>query len=149
DAAGNASDASQSVEAIVPDVSAPTTPTDVTAVTGGDPEITLTWTASEDDLEVVGYDIYRGSSADFAVTEGAKIDRVVSPSYTDTALTPGTWYYRIVAVDAGGNSSPPSEVASAVIADVTAPSAPTDLVASTSGNDVSLVWAAASDDVSV
>ncbi|WP_194420385.1 DUF7594 domain-containing protein [Microbacterium abyssi] len=149
DAAGNTSDASQTAEAIVPDVTAPTTPTGVTAITGGDPEIALTWTASDDDLEVTGYDVYRGSSPDFAVTDDAKIASVTATSYTDIGLTPGTWYYRIVALDATGNTSPPSEVASAEIADVTAPTVPVDLTATTAGNDVSLTWAAASDDVAV
>ncbi|MFC5433798.1 CBM96 family carbohydrate-binding protein [Microbacterium suwonense] len=149
DVAGNMSDPSQSVEAVVPDVTAPTTPSDVSAVTGGDPEITVTWTASDDDLGVTGYDVYRGIAADFTVDETAKIARVTTTSYTDSDVTPGTWYYRIVAVDEAGNGSPASEVASATVADVTAPTVPTDLAGTTSGNDVSLSWTAASDDVAV
>ncbi|MGW9627797.1 fibronectin type III domain-containing protein [Microbacterium sp. NPDC055521] len=149
DAMGNTSDPSQSAEAVVPDVNAPSTPTGLTAVTGGDPEIQLSWTASTDDVAVAGYDVYRGSSADFAVTEDARVARVTTTSYTDTDLGPGTWYYRVVAVDSGGNSSPASAVASSSIADVTAPSAPTGLSGSTSGDDVTLSWTAATDDLAV
>ena len=149
DAAGNVSDPSQTAQAVVPDVNAPSTPTGLTAVTGGDPEIQLTWNASTDDVGVTGYDVYRGSSADFAVTAAARIAQVTATTYTDTDLAPGTWYYRVVAVDAGGNTSPASAVASSSIADVTAPTIPTGVSGSTAGDDVTLEWTASSDDVAV
>lgn len=149
DAAGNLSEPSQAAEAIVPDVTAPSTPGGVTAVAGGDPEIVVSWTASTDDLGVSGYDVYRGTTADFAVEAGAKVGHVTTTSYTDGPLTPGTWYYRVVAVDGAGNSSPPSAVASDTIADVTAPTTPSGLSATASGADVALTWTAAGDDVAV
>ncbi|MEH3090303.1 MAG: DNRLRE domain-containing protein [Microbacterium arborescens] len=40
---------------------------------------------------------------------------MATPSHTDASLAPGTYWYRIVARDAAGNASAPSETGSAVV----------------------------------
>ncbi|MDP3683175.1 MAG: LamG-like jellyroll fold domain-containing protein, partial [Ignavibacteria bacterium] len=86
----------------VPDITAPSAPTSLTAI-GRDKAIDLTWKKnSEGDVKV--YRIYGGTSAN-------PITKIDSVNYTDTTktitnLTNGTtYYYRITAVDSTGNQS--------------------------------------------
>lgn len=86
------------------DTEAPTAPgtpvASVTTSTG----TTLTWTASTDNVGVVGYEIYRGTT--LAGTSATL-------SFTDSGLTPVTAYsYTIKAKDAAGNSSAASRATS-------------------------------------
>jgi hypothetical protein len=86
-----------------PDSTPPTEPTGLSAPAVGSTQVSLTWTASTDNVTVAGYNIYR---------DGAKLTSVAaSPtSYTDVALTPGTTYtYRVSAVDEAGNESDMSD----------------------------------------
>jgi hypothetical protein len=59
----------------------------------------LTWTASTDDVGVVGYIIYREAKNGSVDTE---IGRSTTPTFTDTSATKRTWYYAVRAYDAAG-----------------------------------------------
>ncbi len=68
--------------------------------------MTLSWTASTDNVGVSGYTIYRGA---------AQLATTALTSYSDTGLSPGTTYsYTVAAYDAAGNVSAQSAPASAV-----------------------------------
>jgi hypothetical protein len=62
---------------------APTVPTDLTVVTASTSSIQLDWTASTDDLGVVGYKIFRDT---------LQVGTSASPSFLDTGLTANTSY---------------------------------------------------------
>lgn len=120
-----------------PDRTPPLAPTGLTAV-GGELKVTLDW-ADNAEADLRQYKLYRS-------TDGATWTTVASPAtsaHTDTAVTAGTAYsYRVTAVDASGNESGASVVATATpTADVTAPAAPTGLVATAGVGQVALNWA--------
>ena len=101
------------------DTQAPTAPTSLTATTTSDSQIDLSWTASTDNVGVVGYNVYR---------DGVKIGTTASTTYSSTGLAAATTYsYTVTAVDAAGNTSTPSTSASATTAaapDTTLPQLP-------------------------
>jgi Concanavalin A-like lectin/glucanases superfamily len=97
------------------DTQPPTAPADPAAqANGGD--IALSWTASSDDVGVTGYDVHRSATSGFTPSESTRIATTSSPGYTDSGRPAGTWYYKVVARDAAGNASQPSEQASASVA---------------------------------
>ncbi len=114
DAAGNLSAASGTASAttlVSTDSQAPTIPTDLTATAAGSTQIDLTWTASTDNVGVIGYKIYRavGSSTTFSF-----LAQVTGSNASDTGLTPNTTYtYKVSAIDARPNESSMSTPASA------------------------------------
>src|SRR5439155_11297606 len=128
DAAGNASTASASGTASTPaETTPPSAPTGLTATAGSATAITLSWTASTDDVGVTGYQVERCTGA-----ECRAFTPVAAPpgtSYSDTGLAPSTSYsYQVRAVDAAGNVSAASPLASATTpADMTRPTAPAAL----------------------
>ncbi|MFD0590302.1 glycoside hydrolase family 19 protein [Paenibacillus sp. GCM10027627] len=82
------------------DPTAPTTPLNLASSGQTDTTITLTWSASTDNIGVAGYDIYRNN-----VKVGATYGTTVL-TYADTGLTQDTNYtYYIKARDAAGNNS--------------------------------------------
>ncbi|PNQ74723.1 hypothetical protein C1T31_00855 [Hanstruepera neustonica] len=100
DAAGNASNASNTVnvttEAFV-DTVAPSTPTGLSASNTTETTTDLSWNASTDNIGVDGYDIYQ---------DGIFIDSVWGTFYLATGLSENTTYsFYVVARDAAGNSS--------------------------------------------
>lgn len=122
DAAGNVSGWTGTVTAqtqAAPDTTPPSAPTNVTAVATGSTSITVSWTASTDNVGVAKYRIYRN---------GSQIAEVNAPatSYGVTGLTPSTQYsFYVRAVDAAGNISNNSNTATATTqaaADTTKPS---------------------------
>jgi hypothetical protein len=129
------------------DVTAPTAPANLVPQAGTG-QVTLTWSASSDDVGVVSYGVYRGST---------KIADVVAPAttYTDTGLSVGPYTYTVDAVDAATNRSPKSAPATAnvtAVADTQAPTVPTGLTASLPdihGKTVNLTWTTSTDDVGV
>ena len=153
DAAANLSAVSAaSAEMVVPDYVAPTVPTGVsTTVSGG--SVDVRWTASTDDVAVVDYRVYRGTSAGFTANAASKIADVTDTSYVDTPPANGTYYYRVVARDAAGNVSAASAAVAASVsveaADVAAPSVPSGVAASVSGASVTVSWSASVDNVGV
>jgi fibronectin type 3 domain-containing protein len=133
DAAGNLSGYSSVVNATTPaapDTTAPSTPGGITATAAG-LGITVAWTASTDNVGVAGYRVQRCTGA--ACTTFAQIATPAAPSYADSGLAPTTSYsYRVVAVDAAGNVSGYSAVASATTG--ATPVLPSGLVAGYSFN---------------
>lgn len=152
DVAGNLSPASAAAQAVVPDLTAPTSPTGLIGVVSGD-AVALSWTASADAVGVTGYRVYRGVSADFAVDDDGVtlVGEATDTALEDAGLTPGTYFYRVLAVDAAGNASELSSAVDVTIAtpDLTAPTTPTNVAASVTGDSVALTWTASTDGVGV
>jgi glucose/arabinose dehydrogenase len=113
DAAGNVSQASDTVTIAVPqcapDTVPPTAPTGLSGVADGT-TANLTWTSSTDDVGVRAYDIYR---------DGAKVGSVTgagsnppATAFIDSGLAAATTYrYVVTARDAQDNESAPSAAA--------------------------------------
>ncbi|MET9429266.1 glycoside hydrolase family 6 protein [Streptomyces sp. NPDC003036] len=84
------------------DTTAPTAPTGLTSPAKTSSSVTLSWTASTDNVGVTGYDVYRGATKVNAAP-------VTGTTYTDTGLAASTAYsYTVRARDAAGNVSAPS-----------------------------------------
>jgi hypothetical protein len=154
DAAGNASAASAAATVVVAppaDTEVPVAPTTVGA-TVVNQDVSLSWSGATDNVGVTGYEVHRSATSGFTPSSATKIGTVSGSSFTDTVVTGGTWFYRVIAVDAAGNQSLPSVQASAVVAapaDTTAPTVPTALQANVSGTTVALTWTASTDAVGV
>lgn len=142
---GNVSAASNTVDVTMPDVSAPSVPDDLVATVSG-ADVTLSWSASTDDVAVTEYGVYR---------DGDLIATVDSTSYTDSGLAVGTYQYRVDAADAAGNRSNRSSPVNAdvvPIVDTEAPATPTNVMASVPdvrARDIVISWAATTDNVGV
>ena len=80
------------------DIAAPSVPTGLQATVQKGRRVSLTWNASNDNVGVVGYDLYRNGT------------RVAQPSGTSYSDRPGrgTFTYQVRARDAAGNVSGPS-----------------------------------------
>ncbi len=112
----------------------------------------LGWTASTDNVGVTGYRVERCQGA--SCTTFAQVGTPTGTTYTDTGLAAATTYrYRIRAVDAAGNLSTYSSIATATTpaaVDATPPSAPTALsAAAVSATRIDLSWTASTDNVGV
>jgi hypothetical protein len=84
------------------DSQAPTVPDGLNATAPSSGEVDLTWNASQDDVGVTGYTIYRDGSP--IHTAGG-----LTLAYADTTAQGGTQYsYTVDAFDAAGNHSDPS-----------------------------------------
>ena len=115
-----------------------------TAVIG--PQINLSWTAATDNIAVTGYRVERCQG--LGCTTFAQIATPSGTTFSDTGLAASTAYsYRVKAVDGAGNVSVNySNVATTTTAaDTTAPTAPTSLAATTGTNQITLTWAASTD----
>jgi chitodextrinase len=134
------------------DSTAPSTPSSLTATAVSSTQISLVWVASTDNVGVAGYRIERCSGA--SCSSFAQIATSTTTSFTNTGLTASTSYsYRVRATDAAGNLSGYSNTASATTqasSDNTAPTAPSNLVATaSSSSQIGLTWAASTDNVGV
>jgi glucose/arabinose dehydrogenase/chitodextrinase len=132
-----------------PDPESPTAPTVLKAVASSTSRVTLTWTASRDNVAVAGYRIERCQTADCA--NFTEVGIATGTSFTDRGLAPSTTYrYRVRAVDTSNNTSLYSKTASTSTPDTTRPSAPTGLTArAVRPTQVNLSWTASTDDVGV
>jgi chitodextrinase len=93
------------VNAPVADTTPPTIPTDVTAISSSPTDVTVSWTASTDNIGVAGYRVYRNS---------VQIGTTPNTTYSETGLFQATSYsYAVSAYDAAGNES---GISSSVIA---------------------------------
>jgi PKD repeat protein len=113
-----------------PDTEPPTAPTNLAAV-GGLGTVSLTWTGSTDDRGVDHYDVHRSPVAGFVPGPANRVGQPTGTSFADSGMAAGTYFYKVVAVDAAGNDSAQSnEASAAVTADTTSPtvaiSAPAD-----------------------
>lgn len=108
DAAGNVSPASAtiSIKTDLPDTQAPTAPSNLAFTDKTSSSVSLTWTASTDNVGVAGYIVYRNGTA-------VNTSLITGTAYTDTGLAAGTTYtYYVIAKDAAGNASPQSDILS-------------------------------------
>lgn len=99
DQSGNESTSSSTVCAVTktPDVTAPSSPLNLTATSYSTTAVQLTWDAASDDNKVAGYTIYRA---------GSKVRTTVGEQAIDLGLKPGTTYcYTVQAFDEAGNTS--------------------------------------------
>ena len=65
--------------------------------------MTLSWTAASDNVGVVRYNVHRSTTAGFTPSAANRIAQPTATGYTDSGLSPGTYYYRVTAEDAAGN----------------------------------------------
>ena len=97
----------------VADTQPPSAPAGLSATSVGSNQISLTWSASSDNVGVTGYVIERCQSS--ACSNFAQVATATSTTYKDAALTAGTSYvYRVRARDAASNSSGYSSAVNAV-----------------------------------
>jgi hypothetical protein len=77
----------------------------------------VSWSAASDNVGVTAYRIYRGTTAGFTVGSATLQAEVSGTALTwqNQAVPAGSWYYRVVAVDAAGNAGPASASALAVV----------------------------------
>ena len=125
------------------DTQAPSAPKGLTAVSVTHTSVTLSWTASKDNVKVTGYQIYR---------DGRKISSSSKTTYTNSHLVPGrTYAYEVRAYDAAGNVSESSNILTvSTISDSQSPSAPEDLKADwVTFTSVSLSWRPSTDNVGI
>src|SRR6266576_1694567 len=127
------------------DKTAPTTPGNL-AVTGTTATtVTVSWTASSDDVGVTGYTLFR---------DGGTVTTTTSTGFTYTGLSCATSYvFAVDAYDAAANRSAQASVATSTAAcptDTTPPSTPTGLKQTGSTQTgVSLAWNASTDNIGV
>jgi chitodextrinase len=125
------------------DASPPTQPGNLKATPLDPNRISLSWTASSDNVGVAGYRVYRG---------GTLLTTTTALAYTDTGLAPKTTYsYSVVAFDAAGNMSPAATATATTPApDTSPPTAPKNLKANaTKSKQVVLSWGPSGDNVKV
>ena len=122
---------------VIPDMTPPTTPTDLTAIAVGPKRIDVAWTAAEDPESGVSF--YRVSR------DGFEIATVTETSHADADLAPETSYtYRVSAVNGDGFEGSPSDPAVATTLEGTeGPPPPPQVTATAVGaTQVNLSWTA-------
>lgn len=122
----------------------PTIPTNLIA-TESSTSVALSWTASTDNIGVVGYYVFRN---------GVQIQTtypINATSYTDNGLTPGVTYrYTVEAYDALKNISSAVAISATTIYDITPPSTPAQVKATAvSPDEIDLIWQPSTDNIQV
>lgn len=143
DASGHTSNPSEALSVTTLAVSAPTSPSGLSAGSISANSIVLSWVASSSPVGVAGYNIFRN---------GTMAGTSMTTSYTDTELSASTSYsYTVSAYDAYGDTSALSSALSVTTSaqSATAPAAPanftastTDFTASTPYCNVTMSWEA-------
>jgi endonuclease I/chitodextrinase len=127
------------------DTTAPTAPTSLASSNITSSSLTLTWTASTDNVGVTGYDVYMDVTLKTSVTG-------TTASITGLAASTSYAFY-VKAKDAAGNNSAASSTinpTTSAAADTTAPTAPTSLASSNiTSSSLTLTWTASTDNVGV
>ena len=105
------------------DTQPPTQPGGPTASVSG-ADVNLSWSAAGDDRGVTEYRVHCSTTSGFTPSAANRLATVTSgTTYSDRGLTPGSYFYVVVAADAAGNPSPASrEEPATVQPDTTAPS---------------------------
>ncbi len=147
DGAGNLSAFSNTATASTPpDTTAPSSPTNLTGVGSNSTTINLSWTESTDNVEVVGYNVYRDGGA-------TPIATVSANNFSDTGLGVGSTHtYTVKAFDAANNLSTASNTVTVSTqgSDTLPPSVPTGLTAvGSSTTTIDLNWTASTDNFAV
>lgn len=128
------------------DTQAPTVPTNLATSNVTATGLTLTWTASADNVGVTGYRVFRN---------GTQVGTPATTTFAQAGLNPGTTYsYTVAAQDAAGNVSAQSAARSVTTAplgaDTQAPSIPSGLSAScVNATHLMLSWVPSTDNVGV
>lgn len=125
------------------DTEAPTAPTSLSVVSTTTASANLSWTAATDNIGVSYYQIY---------VNGVFKTNSSTTTATIGGLSQGTNYnFYVVAVDAAGNVSPQSNIASGTtLTDTISPTAPTSLsVTSVGTNNIAISWTASTDNIAV
>ncbi len=129
------------------DTTPPSPPGTPTLVSDTSTSVTVSWTASTDNVGVTGYLVYH---------DGQLCDQVNGTTLTGICanLSPQTQYgFYVNAVDAAGNVSQPSGTLSVTTQpsdDHTPPTAPTNVhTTSVSSTSINLAWTASTDNVGV
>jgi chitodextrinase len=100
------------------DTTAPTKPTNVTATAVGTTQVTVSWKASTDNVNVKEYDLYRSKGSASPI----KIATLAGLNYGDSGLASDTEYaYYVIAKDAAGNASVASDTVRVMTATAPAP----------------------------
>lgn len=106
------------------DTAAPSVPAGVAAAADGPNSVSVQWSASQDNVGVAGYDVFRN---------GARVGTVTGTAFADTSAQPATTYsYTVDAFDAAHNTSAQSSPSPA--ATVTTPAAPAGVCGSLAGS---------------
>src|SRR5215217_8062648 len=127
------------------DETAPSVPVNLSATAMSAGRVDLSWSASNDNVGVTGYTVYRDNVV--LTTVGS-----TTTTYQDTTVAPITTYsYTVDAFDAAGNHSAQTTPKSATTPpDTELPTDPSNLVATASGpTRVDLTWAGSTDNVAV
>ncbi|MDB9782763.1 DUF5011 domain-containing protein [Winogradskyella sp.] len=145
DAAGNQAETLTRTVNVVPDISAPSIPSGLSASSITTSSFILNWNAATDNIGVTGYEVFLGATS-LGIQSGTS--RLVN------GLTPATGYSLAVrALDQANNVSDlstPLAVTTATPPDLEAPTAPSALaVSNISTTGLTLTWAASSDNVGV
>jgi len=140
-----------------PDTTPPTVPTQLSLTNPTTSSLTLSWTASTDDVGVAGYRLDVSSDPAFGgfITgyDNKNLGNVTSTLIS--GLAPGATYFtQLRAYDAAGNTSASSVAASSVtlpvVPDTTPPSVPMNLAfGNATSSSLTLSWSASIDDVAV
>lgn len=132
-----------SVSSSIADTEAPTAPTNLVATQITASSVTLSWTASTDNVGVVSYDIYQGVNI--------LMGNSTATSFTVTPLSSNySTSFKIMAKDAAGNVSVASVSISVKTLDITEPTIPTKLTASgATATSINLSWTASKDNDAV
>jgi hypothetical protein len=95
--------------------SVPSAPSGLSGTAASSSVINLSWNAdtAPADCSIAGYNVYRSTTSGFTPSSSNQIaHNVTATSYSDTGLSASTtYYYRIEAVDAAGNSAPSAQAA--------------------------------------
>jgi chitodextrinase len=147
DGAGNLSGFSNTATASTPaDTSAPSAPANLTGAGSNSTTINLSWTASTDNVGVVGYNVFRDGGA-------TPIATVSATNFSDTGLGIGSTHtYTVKAFDGANNVSTASNTVtvSTLGSDTVPPTAPTGLTATgSSTTTIDLNWTASTDNFAV
>jgi len=131
--------------ALTTDTEPPSQPGTLTGTAQSAFSILLTWSASNDNVGIDYYRVWRN---------GIEVGKTTATSYLDSGLQPSTLYqYIIGAFDKADNSALSSSVNVTTPSDVidnTAPTTPTDLASVViSSNQINLSWFASWDEVGV
>jgi len=122
----------------------PSTPSMLSATAATSTSLSFSWGAATDNIEVVGYGVYRN---------GTLVASTAQTNYSFTGLSCGTSYALAVdAYDAAGNRSPQTSLIAATspCPDTIAPTAPGNLtVTATTTTSIALLWSPSLDNVAV
>jgi predicted phage tail protein len=123
---------------VTPLIAAPSAPTNLVAAVNGS-TVTLTWTATAAGTPVIGYRLEAGTSPGLSNIASSLIGP--SAGFTANGVPFGTYYVRVRAVAADGESAPSNEVVVNVGGGCSGPpNAPVGLSRSVNGSLVTFTW---------